>query len=95
MSSFWSSALVIKHSRTKQRQPFFSRRVVSKRKNLTENIISAESLTSFKNRLDEYDRNNGLVYKYKWDKNVNQIICIPSQRPTGGGLFLAPPPVFN
>ena len=59
--------LVIKHSRTRLRQSFFSRRVVSKWNNLTENISSAESLTSFKNRLDEYYRENGLAYKYNWD----------------------------
>ena len=59
--------LVIKHSMAGLRQPFFSRRVVSKWNNLTESITSAETLTSFKNELVEYYRENGLGYTNKWD----------------------------
>ena len=59
--------LVIKHSRTRLRQSFFSRRVVGYWNNLPGDIISANSLVSFKARLDKHFMERDLVYKYTWD----------------------------
>ena len=59
--------LIIKQSRTRLRQSFFSRRVVGHWNKLPESVTSAASLASFKKRLDEYYMESGLVHKYNWD----------------------------
>ena len=59
--------LIIKQSRTRLRQSFFSRRVVGHLNKLPESVTSAASLASFKKRLDEYYMESGLVHKYNWD----------------------------
>ena len=59
--------LVIKQSRTRLRQSFFSRRVVGHWNGLPENVTNAGSLLSFKNRLDEHFTKKDMVYKYSWD----------------------------
>ena len=59
--------LVVKQSRTKLRQSFFNRRVVNHWNNLPECIVSAASLQTFKNSLDKYFTEKGIVYNYKWD----------------------------
>ena len=46
--------LIVKHSRTRLRQSFFSRRVVGQWNDLPGDIAGAASLVSFKNKLDEY-----------------------------------------
>ena len=51
--------LVIKQSRTRLRQSFFSRRVVGHWNGLPENVTNAASLLSFKNRLDEHFTKKG------------------------------------
>ena len=59
--------LVIKHSRTRLRQSFFSRRVVGQWNDLPGNVKSAPSLVSFKAQVDEYFTGKDIVYKYYWD----------------------------
>ena len=59
--------LTVKHSRTRLRQSFFSRRVVSHWNNLPADVVSAASLVAFKNELDKYFLAKGIAYKYYWD----------------------------
>ena len=59
--------LIIKHSRTRLRQSFFSRRVVSHWNNLPGSVANASSLLSFKVRMDEHFTGKGLVFKYSWE----------------------------
>ena len=59
--------LIVKHSRTRLRQSFFSRRVVGQWNDLPGDIAGAASLVSFKNKLDEYFTTKGCVYRYSWD----------------------------
>ena len=59
--------LVMKQSRTRLRQSFFSNRVVSHWNCLPEVVVTSESLTSFKNQLDKHYMIRDLVYKYTWD----------------------------
>ena len=59
--------LIMKQSRTRLRQSFFSRRVVGHWNRLPEDVTAAESLASFKVRLDKHYTEKGLVYKYSWD----------------------------
>ena len=57
----------MKHSRTRLRQSFFGRRVVEPWNKLPIDVVAAESLASFKSRLDKHFTDKGLVYKYFWD----------------------------
>ena len=57
-----------KHSRTRLRQSFFSNRVTANWNRLPESIVSSSSLNVFKNRIDEYFREKGLVFRYKKDE---------------------------
>ena len=59
--------LIVKHSRTRLRQSFFGRRVVEPWNKLPIDVVAAESLASFKSRLDKHFTDKGLVYKYFWD----------------------------
>ena len=59
--------LVMKQSRTRLRQSFFSRRAVGHWNGLPEEAVAAESLASFKTRLDKHFIEKGLAYKYSWD----------------------------
>ena len=59
--------LVMKHSGTRKRQSFFSRRVVSDWNSLPGKIVSAGSLSSFKTRLDRHYKEMDLAFRYKWD----------------------------
>ena len=59
--------LVVKRSRTRLRQSFFSRRVISHWNKLPGEVVSAITLSSFKTRLDKYFSLRGLAYKYYWD----------------------------
>jgi len=59
--------LIVKQSRTRLRQSFFSRRAVSHWNNLPSDVISATTLVSFKTGLDKYFSGKGFVYKYSWD----------------------------
>ena len=59
--------LVMKQSRTRLRQSFFSRRAVGHWNGLPEEVVAAESLVSFKTRLDKHFVEKGLAYKYSWD----------------------------
>ena len=59
--------LIVKQSRTRLRQSFFSRRVVSYWNKLPGVVVSAATLLSFKNELDKYFSGKGIVYKYFWD----------------------------
>ena len=59
--------LVMKQSRTRLRQSFFSRRAVGHWNGLPEEVVAAESLASFKTRLDKHFVEKGLAYKYSWD----------------------------
>ena len=60
--------LIVKHSRTRLRQSFFTRRAVGHWNGLPENVVTAESLGSFKARLDKYYTGRGLVYEsYTWE----------------------------
>jgi len=59
--------LVMKQSRTRLRQSFFSRRVVGHWNKLPGDVATAVSLASFKIRLDKYYTEKGLVHKYSWD----------------------------
>lgn len=58
--------LILKHSRTRLRQAFFSRRVVGHWNSLPESVVTAESLNIFKTRLDRYFTDRGLVFEYHW-----------------------------
>ena len=57
----------MKHSRTRLRQSFFGRRVVEPWNKLPIDVVAAESLASFKSRLDKHFTDKELVYKYFWD----------------------------
>ena len=59
--------LIVKQSRTRLRQSFFSRRVVSHWNKLPADVVCAVTLVSFKDGLDKYFTRKGLVYKYSWD----------------------------
>ena len=59
--------LIMKQSRTRLRQSFFSRRVVGQWNTLPGNVTSASTLVFFKSRIDEYFKSKGLVSKYSWD----------------------------
>ena len=59
--------LVIKRSRTKLRQSFFSRRVVGHWNSLPNRVISAASIQAFKHNLDKHFTELGIVYRYSWD----------------------------
>ena len=59
--------LIVKHSRTRLRQSFFGRRVVEPWNKLPIDVVAAESLASFKSKLDKHFTDKGLVYKYFWD----------------------------
>ena len=59
--------LVMKHSRTRLRQSFFSRRTVGHWNKLPENVVAAKSLASFKIELDRYFIDRGLAFEYLWD----------------------------
>ena len=59
--------LVMKQSRTRLRQTFFTRRVVGHWNNLPRDVASASSLFSFKAKMDEYFTGKGLVFTYSWD----------------------------
>ena len=59
--------LIMKQSRTRLRQSFFSRRVVGHWNRLPENVAAAGSLMSFKVKLDQHFTERGLVYQYSWN----------------------------
>ena len=59
--------LITKHSRTRLRQSFFSRRAVGHWNKLPSDIISANSLQSFKAKLDVFFKEKGLAFQYCWD----------------------------
>ena len=59
---------IIRQSRTRLRQSFFSRRVLADWNSLPGNVVGADTLISFKNRLDEHFMGKGLVFKYSWNQ---------------------------
>ena len=52
-------------STTKTRTNFFTNRIVDPWNNLPQNIVSAPTLNSFKNRLDNHSNNQDILYDYK------------------------------
>ena len=59
--------VVMKQSRTRLRQSFFVRRVVGHWNRLSKDIVSVDTLESFKTQLDKHFIGKGLAYKYSWD----------------------------
>ena len=59
--------LVMKHSRTRLRQSFFSGRVVGYCDRLPAEVVLADSLVISKHRLDRYYIQKGWAYQYVWD----------------------------
>ena len=59
--------LVVKQCRTRLRQSFFSSRVVGYWNRLPEDVVSVESLESFKKGLDQHFIYRGMAYKYSWE----------------------------
>ena len=57
--------LVVKQSRTKLRQSFFSRRAVGHWNKLPTEIVSVTSLRSFKASLDSFFIKKGIAFHYK------------------------------
>ena len=62
---------------------FFARRVVGHWNRLSKDIVSVDTLESFKMQPDKHFIGKGLGYKYSWDKIISvsalTVLCI------GGG----------
>ena len=52
------------HCRTRLRKSFFSNRVIQHWNSLPDDVVECASLNIFKNKIDNYFKQNGIAYKY-------------------------------